>query len=105
MALTAGYARHRLVGASASVWASSTTDALPMPHCTVLAGALSMTTAAARSPGYCSACPVSGSAGAEWSERISDEKEQPLNNTAHSAAAAAARVQMRFMAFPSFTDS
>ena len=70
-----------------------------MPHWVVLPGALSMTTAAGRWPGYCCSCPVRGSAEAVL------PGVQPASSTAHSTAAPMRWIQMRFMAFPSFTDS
>ena len=70
----------------------------------VLPGALSMTTAAGRWPGYCCSCPVRGSAEAVLSA-AGPPGMQPASSTAHSTAAPMRWIQMRFMAFPSFTDS
>ena len=75
-----------------------------MPHWVVLPGALSMTTAAGRWPGYCCSCPVRGSAEAVLSA-AGPPGMQPASSTAHSTAAPMRWIQMRFMAFPSFTDS
>jgi len=90
------------VGRSFTVRASSTTEALPIPHWVVLEGALSMTTAATRSPGYCSSCPVSGSAGAEPAGAVLPLKVHPHSSAAHSTAVPRARFQMRFMLFPRY---
>ena len=75
-----------------------------MPHWVVLPGALSMTTAAGRWPGYCCSCPVRGSAEAVLSA-AGPPGMQPASSTAHRTAAPMRWIQMRFMAFPSFTDS
>ena len=82
--------------------ASSTTQWGIGSASVVLAGALSMTTAATRSPGYCSSCPVSGSAGAEPAGVVLPLKVHPHSSAAHSTAVPRARFQMRFMLFPRY---
>ena len=99
MALRAGYTRHSSVELPLSVIASSTTEALPMPHWVVLSVVFSMTTAAARCSGYSSCCPVSGSAGAVLSAGAAAVLPQLPSSTAHSTAAPRRRLHLRFMGF------
>ena len=71
-------------------------------QCVVLEAALSITTAAVRSPGYCSSCPVSGSVGAALSGAVVPDSAHPHSRAVHSTAVPRARFQMRFMRFPRY---